>query len=60
MLEKKAWKPHSKNALCWGFFYVNDIKESCTLSFVKFYDYPINAQNLKTKSRKGITSYITK
>jgi hypothetical protein len=24
-------------------FYVNDTKESCTLSFVKFYNYPINA-----------------
>jgi hypothetical protein len=21
------WKPHSKNALCWAFLYVNDNKE---------------------------------
>jgi hypothetical protein len=25
--QKLFWKPHSKNALCWAFFYVNDNKE---------------------------------
>jgi hypothetical protein len=25
--QRLFWKPHSKNALCWAFFYVNDNKE---------------------------------
>jgi hypothetical protein len=25
--QRLFWKPHSKNALCWALFYVNDNKE---------------------------------
>jgi len=42
MLEKKLGKLIAKMHYL-GVFYVNDTKESCTLLFVQFYNYAINA-----------------
>jgi hypothetical protein len=60
--QRKEWRGHNINALCWSFYCVNDNKKidnKCHQLMRCFFCYPklIETCNKKTKSRKGLISY---
>jgi hypothetical protein len=61
-VQRKIWKGHNKNSLCWAFYCVNDGKKvevrSCQImKCILCYDNAINIINPKTKNKKGLIIY---
>jgi hypothetical protein len=60
--QRKCWRGHNKNSLCWAFYCVNDGKEVEVASHqvmrcILCYDSAINIPNARTKERKGLIIY---
>jgi hypothetical protein len=64
-VQRKIWRGHNINSLCWAFYCVNYGKEVEVTSHqvmrcILCYDNAINIPNARTKERKGlITCYKT-
>jgi len=61
-VQRKNWKGHIKNSLCWTFYCVNDGKEVEVAShqimkFILCYDNAIYIPIPRTKERKGLITY---
>jgi hypothetical protein len=61
-VQRKIWREHNRNAICWVFYCVNDDKEvnlgnsqimRCLFCYVRL----VHSLNLNTKERKGLTTY---
>jgi hypothetical protein len=56
-VQRKIWRGHNKNSLCWAFYCVNDGKEVEAISYqvmrcILCYDNAVNILNARTKERK--------
>jgi hypothetical protein len=61
-VQRKFWKGHNINSLCWAFYCANDGKEvevgSCQIMrCIICYDNVVNIPNPRTKERKGLIAY---
>ncbi len=60
--QRLFWKPNSKNALCWAFYYVNNNKEVDLIVLqimhcIFWYNNPILNLNSKNQGKKGLIIY---
>jgi hypothetical protein len=61
-VQRKFWKGHNRNYLCWAFYYVNDGKEvevtsHQVMKYILCYDNAINIPNEIIKEIKGLIIY---
>jgi hypothetical protein len=61
-VQRKIWRGHNINSLCWAFYCVNDGKENEARSHqvmrsILCYDNVVNIPNPGTKERKGLITY---
>jgi hypothetical protein len=61
--QRKKWRPHNKNVLCWSFFYVNDNGEMTFDAFqimchILCYSNHMFSFNPRTKLRKVLIYLI--
>jgi hypothetical protein len=60
--QRKFWRGHNRNSLCWAFYCVKDGKEVEVASHqimkcILCYDNAINIPNARTKKKKGLITY---
>jgi hypothetical protein len=61
-VQRKSWKRHNRNFLCWAFYCVNVGKEvedasHQVMKYILCYDSVVNIPNAKTKEKKGLITY---
>jgi hypothetical protein len=61
-VQRKFWKRHNRNSLCWAFYCVNHGKEvedasHQVMRYILCCDSVVNNPNAKTKERKGLITY---
>jgi len=61
-VQRKIWKGHNKNYLCWAFYCVNDgekveVASHQVMRCILCYDIVINISNPRIKERKGLITY---
>ncbi len=64
-VQRKNWRGHNINFLCWAFYYVNDGKEveiwfHQVMRCIMCYDNVVNILNSRTKKREGLIRSIIK
>jgi len=61
-IQRKIWKGHTRNAICWAFYYANDDKESDprnpqVMRCQFCYNSLVHAFNLNKKKKKRLKTY---
>jgi hypothetical protein len=61
-VQRKIWRGHNKNSLCWAFYCVNDgekveVASHQVMRCILCYDTVINIFNPRTKERKRLITY---
>jgi len=61
-VQRKFWRGHNRNSLCWAFYFVNDGEKVEATSHqvmkcILCYDNAINIHNARTKEIKGLINY---
>jgi hypothetical protein len=61
-VQRKIWRGHNMNSLCWAIYCVNDGKKveigsHQIMRCIMCYDNVVNIPNWKTKERRGLITY---